>query len=45
MYHLVDCECPEGLEGACEACQQETLERGIESAMLRAEREEEEGQD
>lgn len=33
----VDCECPEGLEGECHACQREALEQGIESAMLAAE--------
>jgi hypothetical protein len=34
---VIDCDCPTGLEGECEACEREALERGIESAMLRAE--------
>jgi hypothetical protein len=33
----IDCDCPEGLEGTCEACQREQLEQGIENAMLEAE--------
>lgn len=33
----IDCDCPEGLEGDCEACRQEVLEQGIERAMLEAE--------
>lgn len=32
-----DCECLEGLEGDCEACQREELENGIDNAMLQAE--------
>jgi len=42
MPYVVDCECPTGLEGDCEACRLEALERGIEHAMLQAEIEEEE---
>jgi hypothetical protein len=33
----LDCDCPEGLEGECNACRQEALERGIEAVMMRAE--------
>lgn len=33
----IDCDCPEGLENNCEACEREELEHGIESAQQRAE--------
>ncbi len=37
MYLVVDCECTTVDGMLCPACEQETLERGIESAMLSAE--------
>lgn len=33
----IDCECLEGLEGECHACERENLEQGIDRAMLQAE--------
>ncbi len=33
----IDCDCPEGLEGDCESCRIEAMERGIETAMMIAE--------
>lgn len=35
----IDCECSEGLEGGCFACEREDLETGIDRAMAEEERE------
>lgn len=34
---VLDCDCPEGLEGECPACQQEALEQAIDAQIMQAE--------
>jgi len=36
---VIDCQCRTQFDETCPACEQENLERGIEQAMLQAERE------